>query len=299
MGGGTGTGASPIIANIAHEAGVLTVAVVTKPFGFEGRVRMQQAEEGLNNLLGKVDALLVIPNEKLKTLSDQKITMKNAFHIADDVLCNSVVSLANLIKNIGFINLDFADVTTTMKDAGYTHVGFGHASGKAKAEEAARQAVISQLMDTSINGANRVLVQITCSSEIELEEIDTAMELIHEGAHPDANIIFGTDYDDNLDDEIFLTVIATSFSDKPNVPSFFDQPKYNQPKYDSKPAPERQDRQEKQEKHTADAPQAPEPKPSPVDSSLFENPVFPAPPVSRQPNEDEQIDSILEIFKSR
>lgn len=217
MGGGTGTGASPIVADIARESGVLTVGVVTKPFAFEGKRRMQQAEEGLKNLLGKVDSLLVIPNERLKHATDQKITFANAFEIADSVLHQAVISIAELIKNTSFINLDFADVTSIMKDAGYAHMGVGRAAGKGKAEDAARAAISSPLMETSINGAKGVLINITGSVDIGLEDIEAAASLVQESAHPDANIIFGATFDEEMDDEIRVTVIATRFDDVPAV----------------------------------------------------------------------------------
>ncbi|NLM84012.1 MAG: cell division protein FtsZ [Clostridiales bacterium] len=213
MGGGTGTGASPIVADIAREAGILTVGVVTKPFSFEGKRRMQQAEEGIKNLLGKVDSLLIIPNDRLKHVTDQKITFANAFAIADDVLRQAVLSIAELIKNTGFINLDFADVTTIMKDAGLAHMGVGHAAGKGKAEEAARAAVSSPLMETSINGARGVLVNITGSMDIGLEDVEAAASLVQQAAHPDANIIFGATFDETMEDEIRVTVIATRFDE--------------------------------------------------------------------------------------
>ncbi|UOO36947.1 cell division protein FtsZ [Oscillospiraceae bacterium CM] len=214
MGGGTGTGASPIVADIAREAGILTVGVVTKPFGFEGKRRMQQAEEGIKSLLGKVDSLLIIPNDRLKFATDQKLTFANAFAIADDVLQQAVVSISELIKNTGFINLDFADVTSIMKDAGFAHMGVGHAAGKGKAEDAARAAVSSPLMETSIDGARGVLVNITGSLDIGLEDVEAAACLVQEAAHPDANIIFGATFDETMDDEIRVTVIATRFDEK-------------------------------------------------------------------------------------
>jgi len=215
MGGGTGTGASPVVADIARELGVLTVGVVTKPFSFEGKRRMQQAEDGIKSLLGKVDSLLIIPNDRLKHATDQKLTFANAFEIADDVLRQAVVSISELIKNTGFINLDFADITSIMKDAGYAHMGVGHAAGKGKAEDAARAAVASPLMETSINGAHGVLVNITGSLDIGLEDVEAAANLVQQAAHPDANIIFGAAFDENMDDEIRVTVIATRFDDKP------------------------------------------------------------------------------------
>ena len=215
MGGGTGTGAAPVVADIAKEMNILTVGVVTKPFSFEGKRRMNQAEEGISNLLGKVDSLLIIPNDRLKHATDQKLTFANAFEIADDVLLQAVTSIADLIKNTGFINLDFADVTAVMHDAGYAHMGVGHAAGKGKAEDAARAAVASPLMETSINGARGVLVNITGSMDIGLDDVEAAASLVQEAAHPDANIIFGASFDETMDDEIRVTVIATRFDEKP------------------------------------------------------------------------------------
>ena len=165
MGGGTGTGAGPTVAEIARESGCLTVGVVTKPFKFEGKKRMDQANSGIQELLTKVDSLLIIPNDRLKFATDQKITLANAFEIADDVLQQAVSSISDLIKNTGFINLDFADVTCIMKDAGFAHMGVGHAAGKGKAEDAARMAVSSPLMETSINGARGVLINISGSDD--------------------------------------------------------------------------------------------------------------------------------------
>ena len=214
MGGGTGTGAAPIVAEIAHEMGILTIGIVTKPFSFEGRRRMDQAEVGIAQLKESVDALLVIPNERLKLISDQKITLKNAFLAADDVLRQGVQSISDLINVPGLVNLDFADVTSIMKDAGYAHMGVGHAAGKGKAEEAARAAVTSPLMETSINGARGVLVNITGSIDIDLDDVEIAASLVAKAAHPDANIIFGASFDENMEDEIRVVVIATRFDDK-------------------------------------------------------------------------------------
>ncbi len=213
MGGGTGTGAAPIVADIAKELGVLTVGVVTKPFRFEGMRRMKQAEGGITELLNKVDSLVIIPNERLKLATDQKITMVNAFEIADDVLQQAVQSISDLIKNTGFINLDFADVSAVMKDAGRAHMGVGRAAGKNKAEEAARMAISSPLLETSINGAKGVLINVTGSMDIGLEEVETAANLVQEAAHPEANIIFGAAFDDTLEDELRVTVIATGFDE--------------------------------------------------------------------------------------
>ena len=213
MGGGTGTGAAPIVADIAKELGVLTVGVVTKPFRFEGMRRMKQAEGGITELRNKVDSLVIIPNERLKLATDQKITMVNAFEIADDVLQQAVQSISDLIKNTGFINLDFADVSAVMKDAGRAHMGVGRAAGKNKAEEAARMAISSHLLETSINGAKGVLINVTGSMDIGLEEVETAANLVQEAAHPEANIIFGAAFDDTLEDELRVTVIATGFDE--------------------------------------------------------------------------------------
>ncbi len=214
MGGGTGTGAAPIVADIAKEMGILTVGVVTKPFRFEGMRRMKQAEGGIEELRNKVDSLVIIPNERLKLATDQKITMLNAFEIADDVLQQAVQSISDLIKNTGFINLDFADVSAVMKDAGRAHMGVGRAAGKSKAEEAAKMAISSPLLETSINGAKGVLINVTGSMDIGLEEVETAANLVQEAAHPEANIIFGAAFDDTLEDELRVTVIATGFDEK-------------------------------------------------------------------------------------
>ena len=213
MGGGTGTGGAPIVADVAREQGILTVGVVTKPFAFEGRRRMEQAERGIEELRSKVDSLVIIPNERLKHATDQKITFANAFEIADDVLRQAVQSISDLIKNTGFINLDFADVTAIMKDAGFAHMGVGRAAGKNKAEEAARIAISSPLLETSINGAKGVLLNITGSEDIGLEEVETAAELVRQAANPDANIIFGAAFDETMEDEIRVTVIATGFDE--------------------------------------------------------------------------------------
>ena len=220
MGGGTGTGGAPIVAEIAREAGILTVGVVTKPFGFEGRRRMTQAEAGINELKTKVDSLVIIPNERLKHATDQKITFANAFEIADDVLRQAVQSISDLIRDTGFINLDFADVTAIMKDAGLAHMGVGRAAGKNKAEEAARMAISSPLLETSINGAHGVLINVTGSMDIGLDEVEQAASLVQDAVHPDALTIFGATFDETLDDEIRVTVIATGFDKAPGALDF-------------------------------------------------------------------------------
>ena len=211
MGGGTGTGAAPIVAEIARDMGILTVGIVTKPFLFEGTRRMEQAEGGICALREHVDSLVVIPNERLKLVSEQKITLLNAFSVADDVLRQGVQSISDLIKLPGLVNLDFADVTAVMKDAGYAHMGVGHASGKDKSEVAANMAISSPLLETAINGAKGVIINITSSPDIGLDEVETAAAMITSQAHEDANIIWGAAFDETMEDEMSVTVIATGF----------------------------------------------------------------------------------------
>ena len=215
MGGGTGTGGAPIVAEVAKEMDILTVGVVTKPFAFEGPRRMRAAEAGIQELRDKVDSLVIIPNERLKYATDQKITFANAFEIADDVLRQAVQSISDLIRDTGFINLDFADVTAIMKNAGMAHMGVGRAAGKGKAEEAARMAISSPLLETSIEGARGVLINITGSMDIGLEEVEQAASLVQAAVHPDALTIFGATFDETMDDEIRVTVIATGFDKVP------------------------------------------------------------------------------------
>lgn len=213
MGGGTGTGAAPIVADIARESGVLTVGVVTKPFGFEGKRRMDQAEHGIEEMHARVDSLIVIPNEKLKEVSETKITFLNAFEIADDVLRQAVQSITDLITMTALINLDFADVRTIMRNAGFAHMGVGRAAGKSKAEEAANMAINSKLLETTINGAKGVLVNVTGAVDMLLDEVDMAADLVKQAAHRDAHIIFGAAVDEALEDELRVTVIATGFEE--------------------------------------------------------------------------------------
>ena len=217
MGGGTGTGAAPIVADLAREAGILTVGVVTKPFKFEGANRMRQAEAGIAELGDKVDSLIIIPNDRLKYVTDQKITFANAFGIADDVLKQAVTSISELVgfsENV-IINLDFADVSAVMKNAGRAHMGVGTATGREKAEQAAMAAVSSPLLETSINGAIGVLVNVTGSAELTLDDVETAASIVQENANPDANIIFGATCSDEFQDEMRVTVIATGFEQRP------------------------------------------------------------------------------------
>ena len=224
MGGGTGTGAAPVIASIAKDMGILTVGIVTKPFLFEGKRRMDQAESGIMALREHVDSLVIIPNERLKLVSEQKITLANAFEVADDVLRQGVQSISDLIKVPGLVNLDFADVTTVMRDAGYAHMGVGRASGKDKAEEAARMAISSPLLETSIAGAQGVIINILASPDIGLEEVETASSMITSAADSDANIIWGAALTDTLEDEMDITVIATGFDSKSSVEVKADKP---------------------------------------------------------------------------
>ena len=216
MGGGTGTGAAPVVAQIAREMGILTVGVVTRPFAFEGKKRLEQALGGIEELNKNVDSLVIIPNERLKYVSEQKITFKNAFEIADGVLRQAVANISELITVPGFINLDFADVTSVMKDAGFAHIGTGRAAGKDKAAEAARMAISSPLLETSIDMAHGVIVSVIGSDDIGLDEVETAATMVQQAAHPDAHIIFGAFIDDTMDDEIRVVVIATGFDNIPN-----------------------------------------------------------------------------------
>ena len=209
MGGGTGTGAAPIVAQIAKEMDILTVGIVTKPFSFEGKRRMEQAEIGIAALRENVDSLVVIPNERLQYVSDTKITLTNAFNIADDVLRQGVQSISELISIPALVNLDFADVTAVMKNSGYANMGVGVATGKDKAEVAANAAITSKLIETSMNGSKGVIINITGPSDIGLEEVTAASAIVAEAADENANIIWGAQIDDSLEDEIRVTVIAT------------------------------------------------------------------------------------------
>ena len=217
MGGGTGTGAAPVVAEVAHDLGILTVGIVTKPFAFEGRRKMSLAEQGIAALLMHVDSLIVIPNERLKLISQEKITLMNAFEAADNVLRQGVESISSLINIPAFINLDFADVRSIMKDAGFAHMGVGVAKGAGKAENAAKAAISSPLLETSIAGARGVIINITSSPDIGLDDVETAASMITQSAHPDANIIWGTAFDDHLADEMNITVVATGFENTPGV----------------------------------------------------------------------------------
>ncbi len=217
MGGGTGTGAAPIVASTAKEMGILTIGVVTKPFTFEGKKRLSQAERGIESLKGKVDTLVVIPNDKLLQIIDRKTSIIEAFKMADDILRQGVQGISDLIAIPGLVNLDFADVKTIMLNQGMAHMGVGSAGGENRAEDAAKEAIQSPLLETSIEGAKGVIINITGGEDLGLHEVNTAAELVQRSVDPEANIIFGTVTDPSMSDEIKITVIATGF-EKNNSP---------------------------------------------------------------------------------
>ncbi len=280
MGGGTGTGAAPVIAQMAKDKGILTVGIVTKPFNFEGRRRMTQAEQGISELAKHVDSLIIIPNERLKLVSDEKITLVNAFNVADDVLRQGVRSIAELITVPGLINLDFADVTAIMKDAGHAHMGVGRGSGKDKAETAANAAISSPLLETTIKGSKGIIINITASNDIALEAVDTCCSIISDAADPDANIIFGVAFDDSLDDEMVVTVVATGFGDVKNEIGTADDsaPVFELPDEDASPAQKSEPAEEPEKK--------PERKPEPEIRESYGT-------------DDDDLIDIFDMFKGR
>ena len=211
MGGGTGTGAAPIVAATAKEMGILTIGVVTKPFTFEGKKRLSQAERGVESLKGKVDTLVVIPNDKLLQIIDRKTSIVDAFKMADDVLRQGVQGISDLIAVPGLVNLDFADVKTIMLNTGIAHMGIGRACGENRAEDAAKQAIQNPLLESSIEGARGVIINITGGANLGLHEVNTAAELIQRSVDPEANIIFGAVIDETLEEDLVITVIATGF----------------------------------------------------------------------------------------
>jgi cell division protein FtsZ len=212
MGGGTGTGAAPVVAQIARDMGILTVGIVTKPFSFEGKRRMEQAENGIAALKEHVDSLVVIPNDRIKLVTTERITMKNAFEMADEVLRQGVQSISELILRPGDINLDFADVLTVMKDAGFAHMGVGRAEGKDRAEEAAKAAVASPLLETSIEGARGVLINIAAPEDFDFDEMEKATSTVSDLVHPEATIIWGYSLSSAMGDAVSVTVIATGLT---------------------------------------------------------------------------------------
>jgi cell division protein FtsZ len=213
-GGGTGTGAAPVVARIARELGALTVGVVTKPFGFEGSRRLAAAEKGIEALREEVDTLIVVPNNRLLSVLEKNTSMVEAFRVADDVLRQGVQGISDLITLPGLINLDFADVRTIMADAGNALLGIGMGTGESRAVDAAQQAVASPLLETSVEGARSILLSITGGRDLSLWEVNEAAKAVQEAAHPDANIIFGAMLDDKLDDEVWITVVATGYGDR-------------------------------------------------------------------------------------
>ena len=292
MGGGTGTGGAPIVASIAKEMGILTVGVVTRPFNFEGKKRIEQANAGIAALREQVDALVVIPNERLKLVSEHKITFQNAFEVADSVLHQAVQSISELMTVPGLINLDFNDVATIMRNAGYAHMGVGRASGKEKAVEAAKMAIASPLLETSINGARGVLLSITGSPDIGLEEVEQAATMVQEAAHPDAHIIFGAAVDEKLDDEIRITVVATGFDDAPkSMPVMTPAAVLEQQKPKAEPAA------------PVAAPVLEIPVVEPIDEELVaevkEEPQQEEAPVEKKKKSYDPFDDILSIFREK
>jgi len=218
MGGGTGTGAAPTVAEISKQSGALTIAVVTKPFTFEGTHRRQVAEDGITRLLGKVDTLIIIPNDRLLDLCDHKTPVDNAFKLADDVLYHGVQAIAEVITVPGMINLDFADVKAVMKDAGPAWMSIGMGTGKDRAVNAAKEALASPLLDVSIEGSKGVLFNVVGGSSLTLFEVNEAAEIIKQAVDPDANIIFGVAHDPTMDNDVRITLVATGFTSKIGIP---------------------------------------------------------------------------------
>ncbi|MGL6105818.1 cell division protein FtsZ [Romboutsia sp.] len=273
MGGGTGTGAAPVIAQLAKEMGILTVGVVTKPFVFEGKVRMKNAENGIAELKSKVDTLITIPNDRLLQIVQKNTSMLDAFSIADDVLKQGIQSISDLIAVPGLINLDFADVTSVMKEQGLAHMGLGNATGENRAVEAARQAIQSPLLETSIRGARGVLLNITGGANLGLLEINEASTLVQESCDPEANIIFGASIREDLGEEITITVIATGFDENKDMTlDFDDRPSVSNRQTKQNEAPHKTTVQPEQKEEVA-ATREEHKKPTPVEDEM-EIPTF-------------------------
>jgi len=217
MGGGTGTGAAPIVAEIAKEMGILTIGVVTKPFAFEGKARKLRADKGTERLKNNVDDLIVVLNDNLLKVTDTKITLNNAFYLADNILEQGITSITDLLTSIGEVNIDFADIKTTMGYRGKAYMGIGKASGERKVEDAVRQAIENPLTESKIEGAKGVIFNVKGNSDLSLIEVNSAVSIINEKVSEDANIIFGTVIDDNMGDEVSVTVIATGVEEKEKV----------------------------------------------------------------------------------
>ncbi len=285
MGGGTGTGAAPVVARAAREMDILTVGIVTKPFGFEGKKRMDQAEAGIAELAQYVDSLVVIPNERLKQVANMKLSLSTAFAVADDVLRRGVQSISDLINVPGFINLDFADVTSVMANAGYAHMGVGSATGKDKAELAAKEAISSPLLETSIKGAKGILISMAVSEDVNLDDVDLAASLISQEASPEANVIWGVSFDPELEDEMKITIIATGFEKKPEDAQRGGASVKTNPNF------------KKEEPKAAPAQSKPMAKPGEgVRRPVQQRPV--AKPAPKQVIEDDDFDDILSMMKN-
>ena len=213
MGGGTGTGAAPVVAEAARSAGALTIGVVSKPFQWEGARKMRVAEAGIQALLQQVDTLFVIPNDNIRKVSEQKVSLANAFAISDEILQRTVVGLSRLLNTTGFINLDFADVRHTLRSSGLAHLGVGEASGKSKVDEAVAAVIRSELTDTGVTGARRIIINVSAAPDVEMDDVTAVMDRIQQAVHPDANIIFGCDFDEHLTDALRVIFIATDFAE--------------------------------------------------------------------------------------
>lgn len=280
MGGGTGTGAAPVVAKIAKEMDILTVAVVTKPFLFEREQKMAQAERGIAELRKYVDSLIVIPNEKLLD-GKQQLTMMQSFSLSDDVLKTGVKSISDLIVEEGYINLDFADVSTIMRGAGYAHMAIGHGSGKEKAKEAANAVISSPLLETSISGAKRLLINIAMSEDVLSADVDAATKMITDTAANNVEFIFGTAFKEGMQDEMTITVIAAGFDD-PNAPEIEEEEEFIAP---PQPAPV--------------VKEEPEEEVIKIDNPLIDNTEErPSNTRHSQPSQDYDLDDILKILGS-
>lgn len=294
MGGGTGTGAAPVVARAAREMDILTVGIVTKPFAFEGKRRMEQAEAGIAELAQYVDSLIVIPNERLKQVSNQKISLSNAFIIADDVLRHGVQSISDLINVTGLINLDFADITSVMANAGYAHMGVGTATGKDKAEQAAKEAISSPLLETSIKGAKGILMNIYVSPDVALEDAELASTIIAQEANPEANIIWGVTFDNELDDEMRITIVATGFEKKPE-----DENRVIKKVETNPESPFKKEAPAKVASATSGAAEKPVAKATaPAAQQPVKKPVKPS-PKSESKVEDDDFDDLFDMFKKK
>ena len=288
MGGGTGTGAAPVVARIAREMDILTIGIVTKPFTFEGKRRMDQAVSGIAELAQFVDSLVVIPNDRLNQVADTRITMMNAFEIADGVLSRGTKSISDLINVKGFINLDFADVSSVMKNAGHAHMGVGGATGKDKAELAAKQAISSPLLESSISGAHGILFNITVSPDVGLEDVNVAANMIANEAAPDANLIWGVTFDEELEDEMRITIIATGFEKGKAQPVAPEAPEAAPVEEVAAVKPAPQPRPQPQPQPQPVRRPAPQPQPAPA----------PAPRKPARNAVDDELDQLMRDFQS-